>query len=274
MVLEPIHALTYFSPASLSALAATGLKGFWMGYFAARAAPMGAVDAPVVEATFYNFAPWIVRRAIPDAWAFAPPAVVLDARWSGVMTALAPHLAELEGRDVARATALLADAVEGLGCEGRALAAANASLELPGDAVAALWQLVTVVREHRGDGHVAALVAAGLSGLEAHLTLVGTGTVDREVLQGARGFTDDEWAMAQHALEARGVLTTEGTLSEEGRGIRRELEDVTDRIALAPWVRLGEERCAELEGLLAPVTASIIEGGAFPRRNPIGLPQD
>src|ERR1019366_5791980 len=214
---EPIHALTYFAPESTEALEATGLRGYWMSYFAGRASPMGAVDAPIVEATFFNFAPWLVRRALPDAWSFATPSAVLDARWRGIAAALAPL-----------ATGLPASA----------LAAANASLTLPDDKLACFWQLVTTLREHRGDGHVAALVCAGLSGIEAHVTLVGAGVTYRSVLQEARGFTDDEWQHAHDGLVARGLIDHAGSLTDAGRELRREVEPTTDRGALRPWARL------------------------------------
>ena len=273
-LIEPIHALTYFAPESIDALKATGLRGYWMSYFAGRASPMGAVGAPIVESTFYNFAPWLVRRALPDAWSFATPSAVLDARWAGVANALAPLAADLPATTIGGATALLRDAVEELNCDGRTLAAANASLELPDDELAAFWQLVTTLREHRGDGHVAALVCAGLSGLEAHVTLVGAGVVFRPVLQDARGFTDEEWQRAHDALEARGLIRADGSLADGGRELRREVELTTDRVALAPWARLGAARCEALCELVAPLGAAIAHLGAIPALNPMGLPSD
>ncbi len=270
--LEPVHAVTYFAPESTEALKATGLRGYWMCYFAGRAAPMGAAAAPVVEASFYNFAPWLVRRAIPDAWGFAAPDEVLDARWRGVATALAAHAAALPSESLAAATVLLQHATDGLCCDGRGLAAGNASLPLPDDPLARLWQLLTTLREFRGDGHLAALICAPLSGLEAHITLVGAGVISREVLQGARGFTDEEWDAAEEALLERGLLAEDRALSDEGWALRREVEASTDRVAAAPWARLGDEGCAELLSLLAPLTESIAGSGVIPERNPIGLP--
>jgi hypothetical protein len=271
-LLEPIHALSYFAPESTAALKAAGLRGYWMSYFAGRASPMGAASASIVESTFFNFAPWLVRRALPDAWTFAAPSVVLDARWAGVAAALAPLAAGLPSATVSRSTALLGQAVEQLNCDGRTLAAANAALSPPDDELARFWQLVTTVREHRGDGHVAALVCAGLTGLEAHLTLVGAGVITREVLQGARGFTDKEWQAAQDGLEARGLVDVDGVLTDRGRELRREIESTTDEVALGPWVRLGASRCEELRELVTPLTAAIAEAGAIPVHNPMGLP--
>jgi len=271
---EPIHALTYFAPESTEALKATGLRGYWMSYFAGRASPMGAVDAPIVEATFFNFAPWLVRRALPDAWTFATPSAVLEARWRGIAAALAPLATDLPASALADATVLLHEAVEDLNCDGRALAAANASSTLPDDKLACFWQLVTTLREHRGDGHVAALVCAGLSGIEAHVTLVGAGVTYRSVLQEARGFTDDEWQHAHDGLVARGLIDQAGSLTDAGRELRREVESTTDRVALGPWARLGNARCETLCELVAPLTAAIAGAGTIPILNPIGLPGD
>ena len=270
-LLEPIHGLTYFAPESTDALKAAGLRGYWMGYFAARSAPMGAASAAVVEATFYNFAPWLVRRAIPDAWSFATPEVVLAARAKGVAAALRPHATALGEGGLERAHALLSEAVDGLCCDGRPLAMGNAHLSAPTDPLAAAWQLITTVREFRGDGHVAALVCAGLSGLEAHLTLVGAGVIPRAVLQQARGFTDEEWGAAAESLRDRGVLEGDGTLTDAGRALRDEIEAVTDDAAIEPWARLGDERCSELMAVLKPLRASIDRSGVIPAISPTGL---
>ncbi len=100
-LVEPLHAVVYFADACRDSLAATGLRGFWMGYFASRAAPLGAVGPAVVDATFYNFAPSWVARSVPDAWKFATPEAALDARAAGAAVALrqiAPDADELTRR--------------------------------------------------------------------------------------------------------------------------------------------------------------------------------
>lgn len=273
-VLEPLHAVSYFASEPVAMLQEVGLKGFWMTYFAGRAAPMGAVSASVVDATFYNFAPRLVHRAIPDAWAFASPAEVLAARQRGVSVALHRLLGDVAySREMGRAIELLGTAVEGLDTAGRPLAAANAALPLPeDDPMAALWQLATVVREHRGDGHVALLVAARLDGCQAHVSLVATGALPRGTLQSARGWEDEEWEAAEEALSARGWLDGSGAATEVGRQARARIEHHTDRLAAAPWQRLGPERTAELALLLAPWARAVWESGVLPASNPIGLP--
>src|SRR5262245_9038111 len=160
---EPVHAVTYFSPEARAAFEAAGLRGFWRGYFAGRAAPLGPVGAAPVVAAFFNFSPAMVARAVPDVWCRAAPEVVLKARADGARAALRRLSGNLPDAVVAEAADQLTVAASRIGYEGRVLAAANAALPAPAEPVDRLWQAATTLREHRGDGHVAALVAAGLS---------------------------------------------------------------------------------------------------------------
>ncbi|MGH9017679.1 MAG: SCO6745 family protein [Acidimicrobiales bacterium] len=274
-VFEPVHAVTYFAAECDEEYRAGGLKGFWMGYFAGRAAPMGAVAPAVATATFYNFAPKMAARALPDAWAFAAPSTVLDARLAGVDRAFDRVFGSGRGHaDVVAAAALARRAAESVTVVGRPLAAANADLPWPDDPMLALWQATTVLREHRGDGHVAALVDAELDGCEAHVSMAGTGAVTREVLQPARGWSDEEWAAAEAALVDRGWVEGAGStaLTAEGAAARRRIEEATDRMAEEPWRRLGPEATDELRRRLEPLVARIAGLGLIPPVNPIGLP--
>ena len=192
--LELIHAVTYFAPEAIGALSDAGYRGFWMGYFAGRAAPLGPVGPEVVSAIFYNFAPPRVNRAIPDAWAFAPPEAALAARVEGSMAALGRMVgAIVDDRDVATAAELAARAAVSAPLEGRALYAANRALPWPDDKLAVLWHAATLLREHRGDGHVATLTAAGISGREANVVQAAAGVTPRQVFTAARDYDDAEW---------------------------------------------------------------------------------
>lgn len=182
--LEAYHAVVYFVPEKKAAYEAAGLKGGWMGYFAGRAAPLGPVPAEVVTALFYNFHPRMVARAIPDAWAFSTPARVLEARLAAVDAGLRRLLGEAVAEpELGAAAEFAAAAAESPDPAGRPLFAANAALEWPDEPHLRLWHAATLLREHRGDGHVAALVAGGLDGCEAHLTLAATGAVPESQLQ-------------------------------------------------------------------------------------------
>jgi len=277
---EPVHAVTYFAEECIEEFGAAGLKGFWMGYFAGRSAPMGAVAPAVVDATFFSFNPDRVKRALPDAWSFAAPDRVLDARLAGVDRALRRILDSdaggqgpgVDDADVARAAALARGAVEGLTVDGRPLAAANAALDWPQEPHLALWQAATVLREHRGDGHVVALAAAGLDGRQALVTMAATGAVPRAMLQAARGWDDDAWEASADMLVERGWLDEDGTQTPSGAAARREIEDLTDLLAAEPWERLGDDGTEALRAVLTPLASAIAATGAVPVPNPIGLP--
>jgi len=271
-VLEPYHAVTYFSPEARQAFKDVGLRGFWMGYFAGRAAPMGAVGPGVVTATFFGFRHDMVAKALPDAWTFASPTAVLAARLRGVDAALRALLgdAALAAADIEEAAGLARVSATAAGRGGRPLFAANADLPWPAEPHLVLWHAITMLREHRGDGHVAALTAAGLDGCESHLTLVGAGGLSRDVLQSNRGWTDDDWGDAAARLRARGWITDDGALTDHGRAWREDVERTTDELAAEPWQTLGEDGTERLAAIAGPLTKRIVEGGAFPVPNPIG----
>ena len=192
--LEPIHAVTYFSAEPLGALAAAGYQGFWMSYFAGRAAPLGPVGPDVVGALFYNFSPSRVAKALPDAWSIAGPDIALDARRDGSVAALRRALGDdADGPAVEEAAELAAHAARSAPAEGRALFAANTAIEWPTEPLAVLWHAATLLREHRGDGHVALLVTARLSGRESNVFQAAAGNVPRAMLERARDYSDAEW---------------------------------------------------------------------------------
>ncbi len=267
---ETIHAVTYFADESRAAATEVGLKGFWMGYFGFRAAPMGAVGPGVVQATFANFAPVMVERAIPDAWRFAAPPDLLAARSASAAVALrrlAPSVDDVASRVVP----VLGAVVAAGDLTGRPLFAANRDLPDPEDPVAALWQCCTALREHRGDGHVAALATAGLSGLDAHLLQVAAGVVPADRLREARGWTQDEWDGARDRLVDAGVLDANSALTAAGAARKARVEDATDVLAAVPWAAAGDDATA-VSGELTTVATEIRAAGGVPFPNPIGLP--
>lgn len=273
-LLEPIHALTYFSPEVVDAGRALGLKGFWHVYFAARVAPMGPVGPEVCAASFFGFAPDAVRRALPSAWEVATPAAVIAARDAAVRDVLVDVL-DAEGAAapaIGEAADLAATAVLGCRTAGRALFAGHTTLPRPDDPVLRLWWAATLLREHRGDGHVAALVATGLDGLEANVLMAGTGAVTRERFQGSRSWGDEEWDAAVAGLADRGLVGRDGELTDAGRALRSEVEDVTDDLAGEPWRHLGPAGTARLDELVVPLRRQVLAAGRIAAGNPMGLP--
>lgn len=263
--LEPLHAVTYFADECRAAQAEQGMKGFWMGYFAFRAAPLGPVGPAPVEAIFAGFRPQMVARALPDAWDHASPEECLTAR----RRAAAGVLGRLGiGDDLAGTVAgILEPVAAGATVTGRPLAAANRALALPDDPVERLWQLATTLREHRGDGHVAVLAAEGLSGLDAHLLHVAAG----EAAWGARGWTDEERAEGEESLRGRGLLDAGGALTPAAVALRARVEARTDEVSWTGGAGAlgdgGVERVAALVREAVEAAASVVQ---FP--NPMGLP--
>src|SRR3954447_2203219 len=214
--LEPLHTLVYFVPEGGERYAALGIKGGMRGYFASRSAAFGQVPAEVVIATFYNFAPAQVRNAIPSVWEVTTPAAVLDGRLDGADAALRRLLSDaLDSDEMRRAADLAREATTALDVVGRPLYAAHAALPWPEPAHLQLWHAATLLREHRGDGHIAALVLDGLTGLEAAVTYCATGKgMPEDMAKATRGYSDEEWLAAQDGLRGRGLLDEHGQLTE------------------------------------------------------------
>lgn len=270
-LLEPLHAVVYFSPEPLAALDAAGYRGFWMGYFAGRAAPLGAVGAEVVHAVFYNFSFERVSKALPAAWRFAPPDAALQARQAGAVAALRRHLAALaDGPEVARAAALAARAASAVPIAGRVLGAANHALPLPDQPLAQLWHAATVLREHRGDGHIAALLAAGIEGRESHVFHALASGTPRHTYTVARDFTDDEWNRLTTALRDKGLAGAEG-LTPDGVRLKAQIEEQTDRLAAQAYEALTDTERRDLIRALQPLTQAVVAAGEIPLDSPMGL---
>lgn len=270
---ETYHAHVYFVPEAAEAYRNVGLKGGWMGYFASRSAALGAASPELVTAIFFNFHPTMVARALPDAWALASPADVRAARLQTVDVALRRLIPEHVGSPAeAEAAELAREATEATALSGRPLFAALRSLPWPDEPHLVLWHACTMLREHRGDGHVAALTAAGLDGCEAHVTVAATGAVPRETLQANRKWSDEEWTEAEARLKDRGWLDPAGALTDLGRAGRDDVEAHTDDAAEAPWRALGPERTERLLELLTPMARAINAAGGVPVPNPVGVP--
>ena len=262
--LEPLHGMVYFAPEAPEEYARLGFEEPRAGYFATRAAPMGAVEAEVVIATFYNFHPDLVRRHIPKAWAASPPARIVDARFRLAGAALERLLgAAVESAEMAEAATLARAAALVCRPEGRPLYAGHASLSWPADPHVVLWHAITLLREHRGDGHVALLTAENVSGCEALMLHAATGEVPGTTLRSSRAWSGDEWRAAGADLRARGWLDAEDALTEAGRAHRADVEHRTDALALAPWQHIGAEACDRLRAIARPWSRAVVEAGTF-----------
>jgi hypothetical protein len=274
--LEPVHGMIYFVPEAPAAYAALGLTDPNMGYFASRSAALGPAPAETVIACFFNFCPVLVRQAIPAAWDITTPEALLTARLAAADQALRRGLGEsISAPGLVEAAALARRAAEAA-CErleGRPLFAAHAALPWPDEPHLVLWHAQTLLREFRGDGHLAALLLEGLDGLEALILHGASGEVPVRFLRASRGWPDEIWDAAVELLRVKGLLPAgeEFVLSEEGRLLRERVEERTDLASLPAYGALPEadaERLCELGG---PITRTLLDAGLLPlgRRRPL-----
>jgi hypothetical protein len=271
--LEPVHAMVYFVPEHREEYAAVGLDvegNRASAYFPARAAAMGAVRPSVVQAAFFNFSALAVQFGMAGAWEATTPDDLVEARLRVADRALRRLCGDLlDTPDVVEALELARTACEGCRPEGRPLYAGLADLPWPTAPHLQLWHAVTLLREHRGDGHVAALTASGVSGLEAAVMHVAQGLDEgsgwsREPLRKTRGYSTEEWDTALAGLRGRGWIAADGEgFTDEGRRVRQEVEDLTDRLALPPWQHLGRAGCERLRALVRPLSKAVVEGGGL-----------
>ncbi|ORB87036.1 hypothetical protein B1987_28350 [Mycobacterium kansasii] len=271
---EPVHAVTYFAPEARAALTNLGYRGFWMGYFAARSAPLGQVPPEVVTALFYNFAHARVSKALPTAWEIAGPPLALRARATSAVAALRRYGLRDDDENVRTAARLVGDAARRAPVDGRALFAANLALPWPQDPVAALWHATTLLREQRGDGHVAVLVAAGISGREANVLHCAASSVPRDYLMQTRHYDDAEWRACEQSLIGRGLLGEDGSLTSAGRDLKQRLEASTDALALRAYDGLDDSELQALLDALTPIARTVIDGGDMPAVTPMSLRRD
>ncbi|MDH6193939.1 hypothetical protein M2272_000560 [Mycobacterium frederiksbergense] len=271
--LEPVHGVTYFAPEPRAALDGLGYRGFWQGYFAARSAPLGIVPAEVVAAAFYNFTIERVAKALPAVWDKASPATLLALRSDSAVAALRRSgVTDSEGTRLAGE--LAAKAARTAPLDGRPLYAANRALPWPEEPIAKLWHAVTLLREQRGDAHIAVLVSEGISGRECNVLHAAAGRVPREMIMRSRDYDDEQWERYVEQLRARRWLDVRGELTEAGRDIKQSIEDRTDALALGALDALTDDEVTTLFRVLTPITRQVVAAGDVPAATPMGLNRD
>ncbi|MFG2860771.1 hypothetical protein [Streptomyces sioyaensis] len=266
-VINPFHSTHYFAPELAEEMAKAGIENRSAGYFACRGAAMGAVGPGTITATFYNFNHELVARHVPQVWTVTTPQAVLDARLRAADATLRRLLGPeaVASPEMAEAAELALRAAEGCSRSARPLYAAHADLPVPDAPHLAYWHAATLLREHRGDGHLSALLDAGLDGLEALVTHTATGRgMSYQGVMATRGWSEEDWSAAQERLRGRGLLDAEGELTEAGVQLRKDLERATDRLDRAPYEHLGADGVARLTELASGFTTAVMEAGAFP----------
>ncbi len=244
-----------------------------MGYFAARSAPLGMAPPQLVTAVFYNFAPARVAKALPAAWEIAGPEAALRVRQDSAVAALRRYGLDVD-ENVRVAAELAGRAVHQAPLDGRMLFAANLALPWPDNPLAALWHAATLLREQRGDAHVAVLTAAGVSGRESNVLHAAAGRVPRDYMARARDYDEAEWAHLEQGLAARGLLNDDGSLTAAGQELKDRIESRTDTLALSALDALSDDEVETLFRALTPITRAVVAGGDVPAMTPMALSFD
>lgn len=265
--LNALHSTVYFAPELDAHLAGHGIDDPMAVYLAGRAAALGPVGPGVVTAAFYGFKYELIARHVPRVWTLADPATVLERRLRAADTVLRRHLGEaaLAGPEMTEAAGLALVAARAGVRAGRPMYSAHADQPVPDAPHLTLWYAATLLREHRGDCHVAALQTAGLGGLDSLVSHSASSSgMPKEIVMGKRGWTEEDWAGAEDRLRARGLMDAEGRLTAAGERLRLDLEEETDRLDRAPYEALGLEGATRLTELVGGFVAAAASTGAFP----------
>jgi hypothetical protein len=258
-LVEPIGVIPYSADEPNQAMFALGFTDYWDTYFAGRAAPLGLVPAAVVDALFYNFAPGEVARHIPKVWDTTTPEAAIAAREAGCVKALREILGDLvDARSFARAADLLLEAAVSAPLEGRPMYAALRTLPIPDDVVARLFHAASLLREHRGDGHIAALMTEGVGGLEAHVLFALAMDMPAAKFGRIHHLPAAQLGAVIEGLRDRGLIGDDGWLSEEGRAVEQRVEELTDDLAARPYESLDPAELDELMAALEPLATRLV----------------
>jgi hypothetical protein len=263
-LVEPIGVIPYSADDPNEAMFALGFTNYWDTYFAGRAAPLGMVPAEVVDALFYNFAPGEVARHIPNVWRTTTPEDAIAARQAGCVKALRRILGDhVDSSSFRRATELLTKAATSARIEGRPMYAALRALPIPGEVVARMFHAASLLREHRGDGHIAALMVEGIGGLEAHVLYALGMDMPAENFGRIHHLPPAQLAAVIDGMRGRGLIGEDGWLSHEGRAVKQRVEMRTDELAMEPYACLAPTELDELVDALEPLAALLVAAQDF-----------
>jgi len=258
-LVEPIGVIPYSADEPNEAMFALGFTNYWDTYFAGRAAPLGLTTAEVVDALFYSFAPGEVARHIPRVWRITTPEAAIAARQTGCVKALRRILGDkVDSPDFARAADLLIRAATSAPSEGRPMYAALRAIPIPDEVVARLFHAASLLREHRGDGHIAALMVEGVGRLEAHVLLALHMNMPAERFGRLHHLPAVQLAAVIDGMRDRGLIGNDGWLTELGRAVKQGVEALTDDLAAKPYESLEADELAELVATLEPLATLLL----------------
>ena len=255
-LVEPIATVT-FSAAVTEAFRAVGMRNYWDGYFAGRAAPLGLAPAEVVHAVFYNFAEGEVARHIPWIWGTITPDQAIAVRERSSAAELRRRIGALaDSESLARVADLATRAALSAPTEGRILYAGLRALDAPQEPVAKLWHATNLLREHRGDGHNWVLAAHGIGGGESHVLMALSLGMKAEEFGRINHLPRARVASVVDGLRRRGLVDDAGLFTAAGRETRERIEALTDELAAPAYDVLTADELEELVEGLEPIATA------------------
>src|SRR4051794_1120922 len=258
-LVEPIGVIPYAADEPNEAMFALGFTNYWDTYFAGRAAPLGRVPAELVDALFYNFAPGEVARHIPKVWQTTTPEAALAAREKGCVKAVRRIIGDhVDAPAFARAAELLLRAATTAPIDGRPMYAALRAIPIPDDVVARFFHAASLLREHRGDGHIAALRIERVAGLEAHVLYALDMGMPAEKFGRIHHLPPAQLGAVIEGMRDRNLIGDDGWLSESGRAVKQRVEALTDDLAAKPYESLEPDELDELVATLEPLATLLL----------------
>ena len=263
--IEPIATICFWAETAYDAYAAQGLD-FLQGYVWGRGCVLGEPEGTVVASAFGVFEPGLIASLYDSGRAACSLADIRAAKEAGAVAALREVLGgskiESGGDGLDVAVEALRRGAAAADCTGRPMHAGLVALPWPDDPLGRLWHAATILREHRGDSHLAACVACGLTGLEANLLTELRVGWEPQTYAASRGWSPEAMDAATAVLTTRGLID-DGALTAEGTALRDGIEETTDRL-LGPVVdAIGDD----LPGLLKMLdgwSQQIVDRGWFP----------
>ncbi|MFC5065103.1 SCO6745 family protein [Actinomycetospora atypica] len=259
--IEPVAMVHVHSEEAREQYEAIGLDRF-TGYVLGRAGTLGLPPTPLVLATFGVFEPDMLSGVYEGGLTTATVPDVLAAKQAGALRCLHRVLGE-PGRDVEEVVTVLRGGLDGAPSIGKPLFAGLSALDWPGDAWGRLWHATNLLREFRGDAHLAALVAHGIGALESNLLTEALVGIDLRRYTRTRSWPEAAIDAAVDDLVDRALLARDGTLTTRGAAVRHDIEDATEAVlddvleGMEHGLDLVVERCTVWSRALR-------EAGAFP----------
>ena len=265
-VCEPIGANVYFAPEAHQRYLALGLQSMGNGYFCSRSASMGKPSGLVVTAAFGVFNPAVVVPAVESGWAITEPGPLLQARYDGAVASLRRLLGEPDPRLLSRAVELLRRGLEEAEGAGHPLFSGLKGLPWPTEPLGQLWRCCDMVREHRGDSHIAVWTRAMVKPIEIQLMSELQLGISLKTYSMTRGWSIEQMDRALDEMRERGWVEGE-MFTQEGRVFRDQIESDTDDMETPVVDAIGAEFDQLIE-ILSPWAASIVKvgiaGGGYP----------